>query len=481
MSIGNKIFQGMIWSAIERISIQAVQFILGIVLARLLTPTEYGTIGLLLVFLTLSNVFIDSGFTKALIQKNNRTEDDKSTVFIFNIGISIFCYVILWFVAPLIGEFYSIDSLALLLRVLALSLIINAIFAVPSTLLTIELNFKLFTKINLATTIISGILAILLAFNGFGVWALVFQTISKSVLTAIIMWFATKWKPNFNFSKSSFLSLFAFGSKLLISNILGAFSSQMNSILIGKYIGTKELGLYTRGIQFSDIVYGIFSSSISNVLLPGLAPIQDQTNTLISHTRTIIKTSAVITIPIFLILAVLSEPLIRILLTEKWIGAAPIMTVFCIARLISIISSVNINLLYVVGRTDLVLKQQYFNITIRIILLLAALKYGIFFIAIAELTSTVIHFFVNSYYPGKIMGYGVFKQIKDISKIAISGLIMVILTYFLLELVSNDYLKILLGILVSCIAYLGMLYLLKVKEIKTIQEKILFFLKTRKE
>lgn len=472
MNTGNKIFKGIVWSAIERISIQGVQFILGVVLARLLTPTEYGTIGLLLVFIALSNVFIDSGFTKALIQKTDRTENDKSTVFIFNIGISVFCYLILWFLAPFIAEFYNLIELITLLRILALSLIINALFAVPSTMLIIRLDFKLFTKINLTTTLISGITAIFLAYMGLGVWALVFQTILKSLLTAIIMWLAIKWRPNFIFSKSSFSSLFSYGSKLLISNLLGAFSSQINALLIGKYIGAKELGVYTRGIQFSDIIYGIFSASISNVLLPGLAPFQHEKEILVSHTRKIIKTAAVVVIPIFMMLSIFSEPLIRVLITDKWIAAAPIMAIFCIARLISTMSGININVLYVIGRTDLVLKQQYLNIAVRVILLLFALQFGIYYIALAELTSTTIHFFINSYYPGKIMGYGSFKQIKDMSIIIFAGGIMTLGTYYFIEILNNDYLKIGLGFIVASFIYFLLIYLLKVDELKLIINKI---------
>lgn len=480
MSVGNDIFKGMVWSAVERISVQAVQFVLGIVLARLLTPTEYGTIGLLMVFIVLSQVFIDSGFSKALIQKKDRNEDDKSTVFLFNIGIAIVSYIILWFSAPFIADFYKIETLTLLLRVLALSLVINALFSVPGTMIVIAMNFKLFTKINLTTTIISGLIAVGLAYLGYGVWALVFQVLLKGGITAILIWFVLKWKPNFVFSISSFRKLFSFGSKLLLSSLMASFSSQINSLLIGKYIGAKDLGFYSRGIQFSDIVYGIFTSALSNVLLPGLSPLQDNKEVLVSHTRTIIKTSAVIVIPVFFTLAVLAEPIILVLLTDKWIAAAPIMQAFCIGRLISIISEISINILYVVGKTGLVLKQQYYNIAIRIVLLLFALQFGIIYIAMAEVLSTTIHFFINTYYPGKIMNYGALKQLKDIFPIMMSGVLMAVLIIASTYFVENDILKLCIAPLVAIPSFLGMMYLLKVKEYQLILEKVKGLIASRK-
>lgn len=477
MSLGKNIFQGMIWSAVERISIQTISFILGIILARLLTPEEYGTLGLLIVFISLSQVFIDSGFSKALIQKKDRTEDDKSTVLIFSLAISIFIYFILWLSAPIIASFYGIESLILLLRVLAVSLIISALSAVPATMITIEMNFRLYTKINLISTITSGVAAIALAYYGFGVWALVFQTLIRATLTSILLWSIVRWKPNFVFSKTSFKELFSFGSKLLASNLMGTFSSQLNALLIGKYLGPKDLGFYTRGIQFSDFIFGIFNSSINNVLLPGLSPVQDQKELLVAHTRTIIKSSAILVVPVFISLSILAEPIILVLLSEKWVFAAPIMQVFCIARLISIISGINVNLLYVIGETGLVLKQQYFKITVRVVLLVAALKFGIFYIALAELFATAIHFFINTYYPGKIMKYGAIPQLKDISLILVSGLVMAIVIFLTTLLVDNLILKLFLASLLAIPTYFGMLILFKIKELNYIFEKLKAFFK----
>ena len=267
MALGDKVFGAMAWSAIERLLLQGIQFILGIVLARILSPEEYGVMAILMVFIVFSSVFIDSGFSMALTQKINRTENDKSTVLLFNLGISIFCYCLLWISSKEIAKFYEILELEILLKFIGVSLIINALYTVPNTLFTIQLDFKSITKINLIAVVISGIFAIFLALNGFGVWSLVYQVLLKSVLTLVFTWFLIKWWPNWTFSKKSFKELFSYGSKLLASSLLAHTFSNINTLLIGKYISAKELGFYSRGTQFSDVVFNVFNSSINNVLL----------------------------------------------------------------------------------------------------------------------------------------------------------------------------------------------------------------------
>lgn len=464
MSLASQMLKGMVWSAIERFSVQTVQFIIGILLARILTPQEYGIIGVLLVFILISNVFIDSGFTKALIQKQKRTEEDISTVFWFNISIGVLCYFILWIAAPYIAKFYELESLTTLLRVLSFSLIINALFAVPTTLITIDLDFKTLSKINLIAALISGLIAIYCAYIGLGVWALVIQIIARSIFSALLSWHLIKWRPLLMFSKSSLDELFDYGSKLLASSLLNTTVNNLYALFIAKFISTKDLGFYTRGTQFSDVVFGILSSVLDSVLLPGLSTIQEQRDILVSYTRKIIKASTLIILPVFLFLAVQAEPIIRFLLTEKWIDAVPIMQIFCIARLITIISGVNVNLLYVIGRTDLALKQQYFKLAIRILFFIIALNYGIVYIALAELLSTAIHFFINTYYPGRIMEYGAFAQLKDLAPILISGFIMVLVVFGVNFIIQSDILILLISPLIAVFVYFTTIHFLKVQE-----------------
>lgn len=457
MSIGDKMLKGVIWSGIEKISVQFVSFVVGVVLARLLTPTEYGTVGLLIVFLSISQVFIDSGFTQALIQKQNRTKVDVSTVFYFNLFIALLCYIVLWFSSPYIASFYQTPKLESLLKVLAISLIFNGLYAIPNTLLSIEMNFKTLSKVTFSSTIISGVIAIYLAYKDYGEWALVWQTLIRAILMNIIIWFYLKWKPKLVFSIDSFRTLFSFGSKLLVSSLLMNLNSNFSSLFIAKIINTKQLGFFTRGTQFADTFFNVINTVLNNVLLPGLAPLQDNLKKLIEMTKKVIVHSSLLITPIFIGLAALSKPLIIILLGEKWLMAVPIMQILCLARLITAISGINVNLLYVIGRSDLVLKQQYLKIAIRVVLLAISLPFGIVIIALAELLSTIVHFFINSYYPGKIMQYGATKQIKDLRSTFMISLFMGAVVYFFSYQISNPYWSISLSLLFAVPFYLLMI------------------------
>lgn len=472
MSLGNKMFKGVLWSALDKLSTQVIQFILGIVLARLLTPKEYGTVGLLLVFIAISRVFIDSGFTKALIQDQNRTKSDISTVFLFNIAISIISYFILWISAPFIADFYDLDILSILLRVLSISLILNALYTVPLTLISITLDFKTISKINFVSTLVSGLIAVYMAYHGYGVWSLVFQTLINSMITVIMVWIFNSWRPSLIFSKSSFKKLFSYGSNLLVSSIMERVVSDLSSLLIGKYLSTKNLGFYTRGTQFANFFSSSIGAILDRVLLPGLSTVQHDMTALVGYVKKILRINSLVTIPIFFGLFILSEPIIKVLLTEKWIMAVPIMQIFCIARLITLLCGINLNLLYVIGRTDLALRQQYFKIAIRVILIVLSIKFGIVYIALAELVSTTIHYFINSYYPGKLMRYGAFQQLKDISPFFFSGIVMSVVVYLVMVYIENDILKLIIGPLIGIPTYLLMIKIMKIEEIKFLLLKL---------
>jgi teichuronic acid exporter len=308
---------------------------------------------------------------------------------------------------------------------------------------------------------------------------LVAQILIRSALTVVLVWWVLKWMPKGSFSKKSLQQLFSYGSKLLASSLLNVTVNNFYALFIAKLISTKDLGYYTRGTQFSDVVFGVLSSVLDSVLLPGLSKVQEQREVLIQQTRNIIKATALLIIPLFLFLSVIAEPLIRFLLTEKWMAAVPIMQIFCIARMITIISGINVNLLYVIGRTDLALKQQYSKIAVRIILLIAALKFGIIYIAFAELLSTIIHFFINTYYPGKIMNYGARAQVKDLQAITLAALLMATVVFCSIYFIHNDVLKLCIAPLLALPIYFGFLRLFKVKELNSIILKANEFLKKK--
>lgn len=479
MGLGDKMFSGLVWSAIEKLAMQLIQFIIGIVLANLLTPKEYGIIGVLLVFIAISKVFIDSGFTQALIHKQERNEHDISSVFYVNILISIICYAILFLFSQNIADYYENKELVLLLKVFALSLIINALFTVPNTLLTIDLNFKVVTKINLSATIIAGIIAIYLAYIGYGPWALVWQALIRALVVSCIVWFFVKWRPRLIFSWTSIRQLFKFGSNLLAGSLLNTAVNNFYALFIAKMISTQDLGYYTRGTQFADVVFSFVNMSMNRVLFPGLATIQDNIKKLVSHTRKIIRSISVLVVPVFFFLAVMAKPIIQILLPDIWLPAVPIMQFLCIARLITLISGVNVNILTVLGKTNLILRQQYIKITVRVAIFFVTVQYGIFYIALGELVSTAIHFFINTYYPGKIMNYGAIAQIKDMSTILMAGAITVVLPIALSFYIENNILLLILATLAAVLTYLMLMRWFKITELNFLKEKAQSFIKTK--
>ncbi|MGB5555675.1 MAG: oligosaccharide flippase family protein, partial [Flavobacteriaceae bacterium] len=328
------------------------------------------------------------------------------------------------------------------------------------------------TKVNLVSSIISGTIAIYMAYTGLGVWALVGQTLIKSVMMALMIWLGLKWKPNWVFSKSSLKQLFSFGSNLLISSLLNTSVNKLYELVIPKVTAPGNLGYYTSGTRITDFIFGIMNAVLERVLLPGLASLQDQLEVLVKHTRSIIRATALLTVPIFLFLATIAEPLILILMSDKWLPAVPVMQIFCVARAITIISGINVNLLYVIGRTDLALKQQYAKLAIRVVLLIAALKFGIYYIALAELTSTAIHFFINTYYPGKIMKYGALNQLKDMFPVILSGAIMSLCVYLSVFWVQNDFIKLCIAPIVAIPIYFIFVRLFNVQELQMLISKV---------
>lgn len=470
-------FKGLVWTGIEHISEDVVSFILGIILARILTPEEYGIVGILVVFLSFSSVFIDSGFDDALVQKIDRNEDDKSTVFLFNITIATLSYVVLFFAAPFIADFYGIVELKELLRVLALILVINSFGAVHETLLSIELDFKTLSKINLSSRIIAGLIAIWMAYNGYGVWALAAQQLIDAVLGTILTWIYSNWRPNLNFSIVSLRKMFKYGSNLLVSELLGQLVNQISTLFIAKYMSTKDLGYYSRGNQLASTASGTLGSMLGSVIFPGLVEVQKDHDLLIRYNKSIIKLTAFVVFPIFFTLAILAEPLIRVLLTDKWLAAVPIMQLMCIARSITFISGINLNILSIIGRTDLELKQQYIKLVIRILFLLIGLQFGIVYVALAELCSAIVNFFVNTYYPGRIMSYGAKKQLSDLIRVLAAACAMSSILFLCIYHINSDILQLILGPIIALFGYFVFIKIFRIKEYDILVGQMKGFLK----
>lgn len=457
-SIKDQTLSGVKWSAIGRFSVQGVSFLLGLIMARLLTPEDYGTIGMLGIFMAIAGTFTESGFSNALIRKIDRTETDFSTAFYFNIVVGIVCYGTLFLAAPYIAVFFDTPILKDVVRVISLNIFIGSLTIVQGAKLAIDLNFKSQAKISLVTTLLSGVLGITLAYNGFGVWALVFQSVTNSLLSLILLWTITKWKPTTPFSKDSFHNLFSYGSKLLASSLLHTLYCNMTTLVIGKFYSPKDLGYYSRGEQFASLPSMNITSILQRVTFPILSRLQNDDKRLIQIYRKYICITSMGIFFLMCLLAALAKPIIITILTDKWSNSIIYLQVFCFALMFDHLCQLNLNLLQVKGRSDLFLRLEIIKKTISFAILIAAIPFGVFAICLSKVVYTQIAVYINTYYTGKLFGLGYTAQIKDFAKYLIYSLIAAIPAYLLTLTSLPHILSICFGVIIAIGIYLLLLH-----------------------
>ena len=448
-----KTISGVKWSAIGRFSTQGIGFIIGLILARLLSPADYGVVGMVGIFFAIAQTFIDSGFGSALIRKTDCSDADYSTAFYFNAIVGLLCCVILSCAAPFIADFFNTPILADIVVVMSVNMFIGSLSIVQGARLTAAIDFKSQAKISLVTTILSGILGITMAYNGFGVWSLVWQGVFSNILRTIFLLFVTRWYPKWQFSKESFKYLFNFGSKILTASLLHTIYSNMTTLIIGKYYTAKDLGYYSRGESMANLPSTNITGILGSVTYPILSKIQDDDIRLIQVYRKYIAiTSMVIFFGMFL-LASLAKPLIITLLTDKWLESVIYLQVFCFALMFDHICQLNLNILYVKGRSDLVLRLEVIKKAISISMIIAAIPFGVLAICIARAIYTQIAIFINTYYTGKLFGLGYMQQVKDFFKYFVYSLCAVIPSYILTLVNLNSILIMTLGSSLALLIY----------------------------
>lgn len=454
----DKAISGVKWNAIGRFSTQGVNFIIGLILARLLSPSDYGVVGMVGIFFAIAQTFIDSGFGSALIRKNDCTDTDYSTAFYFNVIVGLVCCILLWVASPLIANFFNTPILKDLVKVMSLNMFVSSFAIVHGTKLTHAVDFKSQSIVNLLTAVLSGTMGIFMAYKGFGVWSLVFQQLIATVLRVVLLVAITKWFPKRLFSKASFKYLFNFGSKILTASILHTIYANMTTLIIGKFYTAKDLGYYSRGESLATYPSTNITGILQSVTYPVLSKIQDDDEHLIQSYRKLISmTSLVIFFGMFL-LAALAKPLIVTLLTDKWLDAVIYLQIFCFAYMFDHICALNLNILYVKGYSNLVLKLEVIKKTISISMILAAVPFGVMAICIARALYTQIAVVINTYYTGKLFGLGYVKQVKDFSKYLVFSVIAVIPAFLLTYLNISGILQLLLGGTVAVILYILFLY-----------------------
>jgi len=424
-----KVLTNLIWRFLERCGAQIVNFVVTIILARLLSPEHYGTIALVTVFITILQTFVDSGFGNALIQKKDADDVDFSSVFYFNITSCTILYIIMFFAAPYIAAFYKIPELIPIVRVISLKLIIAGLKNVQQAYVSRNMMFKKFFFATLIGTVGAAVIGIAMAYMGFGVWALVTQQLFNLTVDTILLWIMVKWRPKKVFSFRRLKGLLSYGWKLLAVSIMNNLYNEARQLVIGKMYSPADLALYNKGRQFPDLFVKNINTSIDSVLLPAMSREQDTVEHVKAMTRRSIRISSFIMAPFMIGLALVSKPLIVFLLTEKWLPCAPFMSVFCLAFLFKPVNTANLNAIKAMGRSDLFLLIDVFKIAVGIITLIIAVPYGTMAIALSFLISTVISTLINVFPNKRLLKYGYIEQIKDLLNPIIPILAMVITTY----------------------------------------------------
>ncbi|MGK4109394.1 lipopolysaccharide biosynthesis protein [Enterococcus cecorum] len=421
-----------LWRFAERCGAQIVTFIVSIVLARILTPEDYGKIALITVFTTILQVFVDSGLGVALIQKKDADDLDFSSVFYFNFVICLVLYAAMFIASPFIANFYNDSSLTPIIRVISLTIVISGVKGIQQSYVSRNMLFKRFFYATLGGTIFSAILGIALAYTGFGVWAIVAQQLSNTTIDTLILWLTVKWRPKKMFSWERLKGLLSFGWKMLASSLLDTVYGNIRSLIIGKLYSSSDLAYYNQGNQFPNVVVTNINTSIDSVLLPTMASVQDDSQRVKTMTRRAIKTSTYIMAPLMMGLAFCAEPIVRLVLTDKWISCVPFLRIFCITYMFYPIHTANLNAIKAMGRSDLFLKLEIAKKIVGMILLLSTMWFGVMAMAYSLLVSSVLSQIINSWPNRKLLNYGYLEQLKDI----IPSIALAVLMGFCVNLVS---------------------------------------------
>lgn len=455
MSLKQKTFRGVIWSAVERFSTQGVQFLFGILLARLLTPNDYGMIAMLTIFMAVSQTFIDSGFGNALIRKPDRNENDKATVFFFNIFMAAACYGVIFLAAPFIAKFYNMPQLAVILRVLAINLIIQAFGSIQRLNLTIDLNFKTLAKVSFSGAIVGGTAGLICAYNGFGVWSLVVQQMTTMITRVSLFWILVHWRPKCFFNKTSFKNMFGFGSKLLASGLLNTLYDNVYDLIIGKVFAAATLGNYTRASHFANFPSSNVTGIFQRVTYPVLSKIQDDHEKLRKGYLKFLNIATLVIFPLMIGLAALAKPFILFVLTDKWIEVILILQIICFAQMWYPVHAINLNILQVMGRSDLFLKLEIIKKIVGITILCITLPHGIIAMCYGQWVSAAISLVINTYYSGKLLNAGLLTQLKMYIPTLLNSLVMGAICLSITKLLpEKEYLlQLALGFVVGVIYY----------------------------
>jgi teichuronic acid exporter len=473
-SLKQKTIGGLFWSFIDGFVNQGFQFIVGIVLARLLSPHDFGLIGMLTIFIAISQSFVDSGFSNALIRKKHCTQSDYSTIFYFNVSVAVLFYIMLFAFSASIASFFNEPQLKLLVQVLSLSLIVNSFSVIQRTILTKEINFKLQTIVSMVASIGSGTIAIWLALAGYGVWSLVVLTLSRAFLNSMFLWLWAKWKPALVFSRESFKELFAFGSKLLVSGLINTAYQNIYYLIIGKYFSAVELGYYTRADQFQAVPSQNLMGIIGRVSYPVLSNMQDDVPQLKIAYQKIIKSTMLITFVLMLGLAAVAKPLVLTLIGEKWLPSVIYLQLLCLVGMFYPLHSLNLNMLQVQGRSDLFLRLEIIKKILAIPTIIVGVLFGIKIMIMGMLVLNLVAYYLNSYWSGRFIGYSTWEQVKDILPSFLLAIVVALCVFVAGQLLNiTNLLNLIIQIVIGGVLTIGIAEVLFMKDYLYMKEIVL--------
>lgn len=481
-TLKQKTISGLSWSFIGNISNYFIVFIVGIILARLLEPSDFGLIGMVVIFTALAQAFVDSGFSQALIRKQNCTQTDYSTVFYFNFSVGILMFLIIFFSAEAISHFYHQPQLTLLIKVLAVLPIISSFGLIQRTILTKNIDFKLQTRVTVFASVVSGTFAIIMAYAGWGVWSLVFKNIMQKGFEALFLWIWSRWTPSINFSIKSFKVLFGFGSKMLLSGLLDTAYVNIYLIIIGKYFSATELGYYTRADQFKNLPSQNLTGIIQSVSYPVLSTIQDDKEQLKRVYKKLITSTMFITFSMMIGMAAIAKPLVLFLIGIKWAPSIIYLQLLCFVGVFFPLSALNLNILKVLGHSNLFLRLEIIKKILVIPFLVFGVIYGMKTMIIGMIVLNLIAYYINSYWSGKLIGYSILNQIMDILPSFLlalfSGIIVFTMGYFI---VLPNYLILLIQITCGSIITISISELFHIESYINIKSIVLEKLSNKKQ
>lgn len=444
---------GMMWGFISQFSMRFVTFVVGIILARLLSPSDYGLIAMTAIFTEISSIIVDSGFSTAIIRKKERTELDYSTVFVMNVLISIVVCLLLFACSGSIAKFYKEPLLKDIIRLNGLFVFLGSFIAVQSTRMAAEMKFKTKNIISIVNTVIGGIISVGMAFAGFGVWALVFPRFFRIISDAVLYWFYQRWFPRLQFSWTSCRELFSFGSKMMASSVINVIYNNIYPIVIGKRFSSADLGLYSKASGYAQLPSGTITGVVGSVALPILSNIQDDDERLRESYRKLIRLTSFLVFPVMFGMAALARPLVIVLITEKWLGAVLFLQILCFDQMLYPIHGLNLSLLQVKGRSDLFLRLEIIKKALGIIILLITIPYGIVAMCIGSVIVSYLSLLINTHYTSKFIHVGFYRQMRDLVPSYLISLIVALIVWGVISLLPLYSIQLLVGIILLFAIY----------------------------